>query len=157
MDATSTKRNDNNRYPRDSRRLTAAKLARIIAWVLAGLALACFLALIFGVLVKWLWGLTLTPLFGVPQPSYWQAVGLIILAKLFFGGFGHPHKSSNHSLKYKRWHDRFHGYCDDEPPFFEDSEAEHGQNYRRFWEEKGRKAFKDYLDGRGPTKNRQNG
>ena len=100
---------DKRQQPKDDRRLTAGKIARIVGWVTVGLAMACLFALIFGLLVKWLWGMTLTPLFNLAQPTYWQAVGLIVLARLLFGGFGH-HKPSSHSPQHKKWHDRFCGY-----------------------------------------------
>jgi hypothetical protein len=102
---------DNTQQPKDVGRLTAGKIARIVGWVIAGLAMACLFALIFGLLVKWLWGMTLTPLFNLAQPTYWQAVGLIVLARLLFGGFGH-HKQGNHSTQHTKWHDRFCGHAD---------------------------------------------
>lgn len=92
------------------RNLTPSKVFRIVGWVICGLCLACFFALVFGFLVKWLWGMTLTPLFNLPELSYWQAVGLIILSRLLFGGFGH-HKSPHHPPPpfQKRIHDCFNG------------------------------------------------
>ena len=74
-------------------KLDRSKVGRIVGWVIGGLVLACVFALIFGLLVKWLWSVTLTPLFGLPTPSYWQAVGMIILSRLLLGGVGHhkPH------------------------------------------------------------------
>lgn len=134
----------------DNRRLTAGNLARIIGWVFAGIVLACFFALIFGFLVKWLWGVTLTPLFNLPQPSYWQAVGLIILGKLLFGGIGHPRKDPNHSFRHKVWYDRFHGYPGKSRSSSDQktSDIEQGEDYREFWEREGKKAFADYLSRR---------
>jgi hypothetical protein len=114
------------------------------------MALACFLALIFGLLVKWLWGVTLTPLFNIPQPTYWQAVGLIILAKLLFGGIGHHHKDPDHFLRQKKWHQRFDGDVGEGRGFFDPiaSHMRHGKYYREFWEKEGKKAFEDYLSRR---------
>ncbi len=53
--------------------------------VMAIMAVA-FLAL-FGFIVMWLWNALMPPLFHLPVLTYWQAVGLLILAKIFFGGF----------------------------------------------------------------------
>lgn len=128
------------------RRMTAKKLARIIGWVLAGLAMACFVALIFGLLVMWLWGVTLTPLFGFPKLSYWQAVGLIILGKLIFGGFGHHPKDASHSSHHAKWHDRFEGRYPCRPPFFH--HGKESDNYREFWESEGRQAFEAFMERR---------
>ena len=105
----SMNQNDNNTHEdKDPRCLTTSKVVRIVGWVIGGLVLACFFALIFGLLVKWLWSVTLTPLFNLPQPSYFQAVGMIVLSRLLFGGFGH-HKSAHRDAKHKKWHDRFCG------------------------------------------------
>jgi hypothetical protein len=86
--------------------LDRSKVGRIVAWVIGGLVLACVFALIFGFLVKWLWSMTLTPLFGLTTPSYWQAVGLIILSRLLLGGFGH-HKP--HNPPGPPWHRKTNG------------------------------------------------
>ena len=93
--------------------LTSSKIGRIIGWVITGLVLACIFALIFGFLVRWLWGMTLSPLFDLPQPSYWQAVGLIILSRLLFGGFGR-HKDAHRPAFHSKWRDRMCGYPPEE-------------------------------------------
>ncbi len=80
---------ENTSPPEGGRRLDRPKIGRIVGWVIHGLLLACVFALIFGLLVKWLWSVTLTPLFALPTPTYWQAVGMIILFRLLLGGFGH--------------------------------------------------------------------
>ncbi len=43
------------------------------------------LAVLLGFFVMFLWNATMVPIFGVPEISYWQAVGLFLLAKMFFG------------------------------------------------------------------------
>lgn len=45
-----------------------------------------FVAL-FGFIVMGLWNWLMPPLFGLKTIGYWQALGLFILAKIFFGGF----------------------------------------------------------------------
>ena len=130
----------------NGRRLTARKITRIIGWVLAGMAMACIVALIFGLMVVWLWGVTLTPLFNIPQPSYWQAVGLIILGKLLFGGFGHPHGGPPHPSRHTKWQDRFEGRCTNHSPF--SAHTKKKDDYREFWETEGRQAFEAFLERR---------
>jgi hypothetical protein len=61
---------------------------RLIFFVpLAVLGLAVFVALGGGI-VMWLWNALLPPLFGWPQVTFWQAVGLLALCRILFGGFG---------------------------------------------------------------------
>ena len=100
--------------------LDRSKICRIVGWVIGGLVLACVFALIFGLLVKWLWSVTLTPLFGFSTPSYWQAVGMIILSRLLLGGFGHHKPHHPHSPPWRRktngcFQSPFGGYGEKKP------------------------------------------
>jgi hypothetical protein len=52
---------------------------------IAGLAVFTFL---FGEVVRLLWNWLLPPLFGLPAITFWQALGLLLLARILFGGFG---------------------------------------------------------------------
>jgi len=59
--------------------------------------------------LMWLWNLLLPAIFGIKMISFWQAVGLLILSKILFGGvhgkprpfYGHP----RHWERWKRWHE----------------------------------------------------
>jgi hypothetical protein len=58
------------------------------------LALAVFIA-IGGEVVMHLWNWLLPALFGWRQVTFWQALGLLALCRILFGGFGgHGHHSS---------------------------------------------------------------
>ncbi len=54
--------------------------------VVGGLAAAVVLAFLVGLLVQLLWNALMPDIFGLPEISYWQAVGLLILGHLLFGG-----------------------------------------------------------------------
>jgi hypothetical protein len=41
-----------------------------------------------GELVQQLWNWLLPPLFGIRQLTFWQALGLLALCRILFGGFG---------------------------------------------------------------------
>lgn len=58
-------------------------------WILvvAPLGLAIFIA-IGGELVMHLWNWLLPALFGFGQITFWQALGLLALCRILFGGFG---------------------------------------------------------------------
>jgi hypothetical protein len=62
------------------------KIPRVALFILAPFAIAGFIA-IGGTLVAWLWNTLLPPLFGLPAVSFWQALGLLLLARILFGGF----------------------------------------------------------------------
>jgi hypothetical protein len=121
------------------------KILRIIGMVFAGVIFAVLFALVFGFLVKWLWNVLMPELFGVPQITYWQAFGVVVLAKLLFGTFGsrfHGHDHwSRHPGPFDKWHDRFHGLEDG--PW--SKRSRNWKTYRRYWQEEGRAAFETYL------------
>lgn len=43
---------------------------------------------LLGLVVMLLWNAVLTPTLGVNPLNFWQAVGLLILCRILFGGFG---------------------------------------------------------------------
>lgn len=63
------------------------------------------MATVLGFVVKGLWNALMPQLFGWHMISFWQALGLLILAKIFFGGF-HRH-SGGHSRWRRRVKERF--------------------------------------------------
>jgi hypothetical protein len=115
--------------PRPRRRWT---IIRVVGLAVIGVAFAALMALIFGFLVKWLWNWLMPDIFGLAPISYWQAFGLILLAKLFFGGFGHPHSDSRYADRFKQWAMSNHG--------------DHWKPYTRFWREKGQGAAEALID-----------
>lgn len=60
-----------------------------LIWIapLAILGMVLF-AFIGGQIVLHLWNWLLPPLFGVREIGFWQALGLLILCRILFGGFG---------------------------------------------------------------------
>lgn len=64
---------------------------------LAILAMILF-AFIGGEIVMHLWNWLLPPLFGWRQLDFWQALGLLALCRILFGGFG-GHRSGRPSFR----------------------------------------------------------
>jgi hypothetical protein len=52
-----------------------------------------------GEIVMRLWNWLLPPLFGWHELTFWQALGMLVLCRILFGGFG---SSSRHSRRHKR-------------------------------------------------------
>lgn len=65
----------------------------------------CFILLagLCGLLVMLLWNWLMPTLLQLPAISYWQSVGLLLLCKILFGGFGGGHHGHPHG----------HGHCCD--------------------------------------------
>jgi hypothetical protein len=61
------------------------KLLFIAPFALAGMV--AFVAL-GGLLVRVLWNWLLPPLLGLPQITLWQALGVLALSRILFGGLG---------------------------------------------------------------------
>src|SRR5262245_31931995 len=53
--------------------------------ILLGIALFTFIG---GEIVRLLWNWLLPPLFGFPLVTFWQALGLLVLCRILFGGSG---------------------------------------------------------------------
>jgi hypothetical protein len=71
---------------------------------LAILAVLLFVA-IGGEVVRLLWNWLLPTLFGWHQVTFWQAVGLLALCRILFGGLGHhrSHHSGFRRRMAERW------------------------------------------------------
>lgn len=67
----------------------------VVFVIFAGLCFAAFFAFLFGGIVKHLWNYTISDIFNIPNLTYLQAVALIVLSRLLFGGFGGCSSKSN--------------------------------------------------------------
>ena len=84
-----------------------ARWTRLVGWIGVGLSIAVAMALVFGGATMWLWNLLMPKILGLPEISYWQAVGLLLLSHLLFKGHHHcdgsrrplktPHPLSPHN------------------------------------------------------------
>ncbi len=70
-------------------RLSGEQKYKIAFYVMLGLVAAALLFVLFGWLVQFLWNATIASMFSLTDISFWQAIGLLILAKILFG-FGGP-------------------------------------------------------------------
>lgn len=50
-----------------------------------------FAVAVFGYSVMFLWNAILPSVLGVATVTFWQAVGILVLSKILFGGFHHGH------------------------------------------------------------------
>lgn len=65
-------------------------MRRARLFLLAPLILMAFVGFMAlgGFVVQWLWNWLLPPLFGLPAVTFWQALGLLALSRILFGGVG---------------------------------------------------------------------
>ena len=60
---------------------------------------------VFVLVFRWIWNHTMPAVFGLKQITFWQAVGILVLSKLLFGGFrghGGPRSHWKHRM-IERW------------------------------------------------------
>jgi len=101
--------------------------------------------LLFGWIIVWLWNWLMPVIFGLPTITFWQGVGIIILAKILFGGFSGDHSSKSEKKKHhgdwdwsKEWDsDRLKHKMD---------RWERWEHYDAWWKAEGKAAFEQYAD-----------
>lgn len=124
----------------------AAKVARVAALVVLGIVAATVLAIVFGLVIQWLWNELMPPIFGLPEVSYWQAVGLVVLAHILFGHHNHSHNGSKMSRKASICGGTKESVKEEDETFIRDWDS-----FREFWKDHGREAFTRWLHGREET------
>jgi hypothetical protein len=125
-------------YSEDPKLRKAQKFA---LWTCVGLFGTAAFGLLFGFLIQFLWNATLAEMFGFPALSFWQAIGLFILAKLFFGfgGGGGSSRSGRKRKKKKESDDQGPGVEPEDAAGLPDDEA-----FRKYWRQEGRESYDAY-------------
>ena len=121
----------------------ARRALRIVGLVILGVLAAAAFALAFGWFVMLLWNWLMPAIFGLGAITYWQAFGLVVLAKLIFGavggGRGGHHdrrwRGPGHDWKHGEWRESRRG-------------SERWRYWREFWEQEGREAFDRFIQRR---------
>jgi len=121
-----------------------SKVFRIIGMAFIGVIFAAGFALVFGLLVMLLWNWVMPALFGLGKITYWQAFGVLLLAKLFFGGFGSYHR--DHS---DHFYNRFFPGWDH---LKDRKKVDSWKHFRKFWKDEGRDKYKEYVHRKKPEK-----
>jgi hypothetical protein len=118
-----------------------------IPLIVVGVAFAGFaFLLVFGYIVMWLWNQVVASVFDVSSVTFWQALGLLVLAKLFFG-FGGGGGGARHQ-KRKRHRERASlDTMEETLPAVDD-------RFKKYWREEGKQAYDDYLAIKRASKGR---
>ena len=78
---------------------------RFLAWV----ALGILVVFLFGLITMSLWNWLVPVLFNGPVISFWQAMGLLLLSKILFWGFGGKRHWRHNQNTEAHWKDKFYG------------------------------------------------
>src|SRR6187455_2312465 len=69
-------------------RSIARRIARFIAMAIAGVIAITLFIFLGGKVVQLLWNWLMPMLFGLREVTFWQAVGILALSRILFGGLG---------------------------------------------------------------------
>ncbi len=101
---------------------------------------AILFLLLFGYGFMLLWNWLMPEVFGLPILSYWQGVGILVMAKLLFGHFeGKGHKKHSKDSK-KHFQRKISDPCK--------TDFSKWEHYDDFWRTEGEKAFEAYLENK---------
>jgi uncharacterized membrane protein len=109
-------------------------------YIVGGLFLFCLFILLFGLFVQLLWNVTVASMFSLTPISFWQAIGIFILAKLLFG-FG---AGTTNSVRRRSRSKRKHSKDDPESDEEDVSDLANDKEFSSFWDEEGREAYKAF-------------
>ena len=118
-----------NYFKHKLRSKNPAEIAAAIIFI--PIIIALFIAL-FGFVIMYLWNWLMPEIFGLTVITFWQAIGLGLLAKLLFGTFGGD-KSSKKGDK-----------CNSKKS--SKSDFSKWKHYDSFWQEEGERAYAEYIN-----------
>lgn len=126
----------------------ARKAIKIVIWTILGVIAAAGFAILFGLVVMWLWNALMPVIFSLPIIKFWQAVGLIILGKLLFGGFGHGGGDKEHGRSKKRRgrmgpSKGFSGFGSED---WRDCDKSDWESFKTFWDIEGKERYNNYKE-----------
>lgn len=91
---------------------------RTVKFVIFGvMALVAFA--LFGFVVKWLWNWVVPPVIGWHTVTYWQALALVVLGHILFGGFRGGH--GRHMGWRRRMREKWEGMTPEEREKFREA------------------------------------
>lgn len=76
-------------------------------WILKVIVIATVAVSLFSLVVMLLWNWLVPVLFGGPAITFWQALGLLVLSKILFSGFGPKGRHGGHGAGKPFWRERF--------------------------------------------------
>lgn len=106
------------------------KWAQILLMALLAVVGVTMFGFIFGYIIMWLWNQLMPEIFGLTTISYWQGIGLFVLARILLGSFGSDNSNKSGNIVTKK---------SVKPTVDPDWER-----YNAWWEKEGKAAFDAY-------------
>lgn len=126
------------------------KPIQIVVYTILGILGAIVFGLLFGWIIVWLWNWLMPLIFGLPTITFWQGVGLFILAKILFGGFS-SHSDSKKEKHKKEFRFEYDSDKDKASKGHWDSDRmkhkfESWKHYDEWWKSEGKAAFESFTE-----------
>lgn len=97
------------------------RVLAIGGFAIMGLVIAAVLALLFGLVLMWLWNWLMPTIFGLPVITFWQAWGLVVLSHILFKTFpNHDHHNRRDDAWKRKFHEKFFEHAPHHKPNAED-------------------------------------
>jgi hypothetical protein len=106
------------------------KWTQILLMALLAIGGVTVFGFIFGYIIMWLWNKLMPEIFGITTITYWQGIGLFILARILLGSFGSDNSNKVNSNKTKK-----SAKVAIDPDW---------NRYNTWWEKEGKNAFENY-------------
>ncbi|MBU8893595.1 MAG: hypothetical protein KOO66_12525 [Bacteroidales bacterium] len=113
---------------------------RFFGFIILGAMAAAGFAFIFGYFVMLLWNWLIPTLFGLTAITFWQAAGIVLLARLIFGGFKHGPGHTKSEFHKKKFFDH---WCEKGRKERKFKDWKYFDNY---WCDEGEQAYNDYTE-----------
>ena len=114
------------------------KWAKYTLYAILGIAGAFLLGLLFGNVIMWLWNWLMPKFFGLSTITFWEGLGLFLLAHILFG-FGSSSHSEDSGKKHHKKNHHHGGEADKK-------DWKDWEYYDDWWEEDGKTAFHAYAE-----------
>lgn len=112
------------------------KVVKKVVKVIFIAILAVVFLLLFSYGFMYLWNWLMPDVFGINKVTYWQAVGILVMTKIIFGGFG-DHDSGKKKKKSKKCRPRKSSQLK--------TDFTKWKHYENFWKEEGEQAYNEYV------------
>jgi len=113
---------------------------KIVGFIILGAIAAAFFAFIFGYFVMLLWNWLMPMIFGLTTITFWQAVGIVLLARLIFGGFKHGPEHSKSRAPKKEFFDHWKN------EYKKERKCRDWKYFDDFWWDEGEIAYNSYIE-----------
>ncbi|WP_149274106.1 RnfABCDGE type electron transport complex subunit D [Pareuzebyella sediminis] len=127
-----------NDYVEQKVKSKVEKFVKSAVKVIFMILLFALFILAFGYVFMLLWNWLMPTIFDLTTITYWQAVGILVLAKMLFGGFGNHNPKNGKHKNGKR-------NCRPGNKLGLKTDFSRWKHYEAFWKEEGELAYKEYI------------